>query len=195
MRKFPVWVVMVGILVSFTVNATRTQRQRPNMRVPLQDREFTEEIGRENVQVFFDDEGVKAPTPPPLPATKIEPREVVDVKKILDNPLPKPEKGERKPPEESKEREQDPKKRGQAPPTDLVAPSQGNKQAIDAINKMEDKQMEKAKMAIRGISESLLPDVPDVVDKTKAMIADMKEKGLLGAAPDMAKKTGHFAER
>jgi hypothetical protein len=88
--------------------------------------------------------------------------------------------------------EEDPKNRGQRPAQEITAPGQANKATMDKINRESERQMRIARKDMEGLDESVLPEVPDVVESVKAQISALRKKGMFGAAPDVLKQTGHF---
>ena len=88
--------------------------------------------------------------------------------------------------------ESDPKNRGQRPAQEITAPGQANKAVMENVNRESEKQMRQARKDMEGLDESVLPEVPDVVENVKAQITALRKQGLLGATPDVMKQTGHF---
>ena len=88
--------------------------------------------------------------------------------------------------------EEDPKNRNQRPAQEITAPGQANKAVMDNVNRESEKQMRQARKDMEGLDESVLPEVPDVVENVKAQISALRKNGLLGATPDVMKQVGHF---
>lgn len=93
--------------------------------------------------------------------------------------------------EKAPEAEEDVRNRGQRPEQEVEAPGVGTSQTMETMNRESERQMRDAKKAIENIDESLLPDVPDVVQKVKGQIKALQKNGLLGS-PDAMKMKGHF---
>ena len=88
--------------------------------------------------------------------------------------------------------EEDPKNRNQRPAQEITAPGQANKAVMDNVNRESEKQMRQARKDMEGLDESVLPEVPDVVENVKAQISALRKNAVVGATPDLRNRWGHF---